>query len=482
MYRILILLLLLFPATLWGQSDCTPEPLPYYEDFSTGFDCNNGWYIVWLDTTYQEDDHCWTVCWEHASYWESLILRFGTDFRKMMSLRVRFNNINTGNLKNEYKYAVSPRMAAAPRRLQFEAGYYSAHRDTNFNIQELDLLLEDGARLALGYVTDDNDCNNSYVPFDTLEVSVRWSDNQSLQVFDIDLGRYFDTFPEPWRIAFRPEKTSEYDDVSLLVDSIRISTEAAAYHCTEDYADTVCQGTGYYRHGFHIQPERTGQTGTRHYNYVDTTGCLVSLDLTVMETHTTVLSDTVPCGQPSRYMPDTVLTTGTHRFLLSDRHGCDSLVVLTIKQAWVTHLHDTLQQGDTLLFHGNVLTSGGIYTYDTVDAEGCDSLVILHLHNVLLPSVNTDTLVFWFPNVFTPGLDNNNRFGCVTSTQVVEFEMWIYNRSGLLVWKSEDINQPWDGSHHGRPVPQGAYVYYYRLRTVADNRVHTGVGTVTLLR
>ena len=66
-------------------------------------------------------------------------------------------------------------------------------------------------------------------------------------------------------------------------------------------------------------------------------------------THTTVLVDTVPCGAPSHYAPDTVLTAGTHYFYLSDRYGCDSLVVLTIQQAWVTHLYDTIQEGDRII-------------------------------------------------------------------------------------------------------------------------------------
>ncbi|MCR5444696.1 MAG: gliding motility-associated C-terminal domain-containing protein [Bacteroidales bacterium] len=461
-----------------GQGECTPEPLPYFEDFSTGFEWDNGWYIPWLDTTYQEDDHCWTLCWLHASEWNTLV-HTGALSRRPIELRIRINKINDiYNLIDEYKFAVSPHMAAAPWRLQFEAGYYNAYPDINYDIQQADLQLTDGARLAIGYVTDDNDCINSYVPFDTLKVSGHWVyPEEILQPFDIDLGRYFDTFPEPWRIAFRPEKTDEYQDVLLLVDNIRISDELSEYHCTADYVDTICQGTGYYHHGFHILPQRTNDLGTRHYSYVDTTGCLVSLDLTVTGTHTTILVDTVPCGQPSPYAPDTVLGEGSHYFHLSDRYGCDSLVTITIHQAWVTHLYDSIQEGDTLLFEGQTLTSGGIYTHDTVASDGCDSLVVLHLRCLPLPAVNTDTLTFWFPNVFTPGRDDNNRFGCITATEMLEFEMFIFNRWGLMVFHTEDINDWWDGGG----LPQGAYVYTYRLRT-PDGRVYTGKGTVTLLR
>ena len=96
-------------------------------------------------------------------------------------------------------------------------------------------------------------------------------------------------------------------------------------------------------------------------------------------------------------------------------------------------------------------------------------------------TIPTCTLSVWFPNVFTPDAEINNHFGCVTTHEVAEFEMDIYNRWGLIVWSTKNINQPWDGTHNGTPVKQEAYVYRWRLRDTS-NRVLSGVGTVTLLR
>lgn len=93
----------------------------------------------------------------------------------------------------------------------------------------------------------------------------------------------------------------------------------------------------------------------------------------------------------------------------------------------------------------------------------------------------TCTLSVWFPNVFTPDAESNNRFGCVTTHEVAEWEMDIYNRWGLLVWSTKDINQPWDGTKDGKPVKQEAYVYRWRLKDIHGN-VLSGIGTVTLLR
>lgn len=96
-------------------------------------------------------------------------------------------------------------------------------------------------------------------------------------------------------------------------------------------------------------------------------------------------------------------------------------------------------------------------------------------------AIPTCTLSVWFPNVFTPDAETSNRFGCVTTHEVAEWEMQVYNRWGLLVWSTEDIRQPWDGTRDGKPVKQEAYVYTWRLKDIHGN-VRSGIGTVTLLR
>ena len=87
----------------------------------------------------------------------------------------------------------------------------------------------------------------------------------------------------------------------------------------------------------------------------------------------------------------------------------------------------------------------------------------------------------WWPNVFTPDEEQNNRFGCVTSLEVVAFELFVYNRQGLLVYHTTDPAAAWDGTHEGVPLPQGAYVYRWHIRDVYGDWKN-GVGTVTLVR
>ena len=89
----------------------------------------------------------------------------------------------------------------------------------------------------------------------------------------------------------------------------------------------------------------------------------------------------------------------------------------------------------------------------------------------------------WFPNIFTPNIDGENSiFRCYTSHDVAEFTMTLFNRWGLELWSSKDINQGWDGRlKDGTPCPQGAYAYHFHLRSV-NGDVENGIGTVTLIR
>lgn len=88
----------------------------------------------------------------------------------------------------------------------------------------------------------------------------------------------------------------------------------------------------------------------------------------------------------------------------------------------------------------------------------------------------------FIPNIFTPSLESNNLFRAV-STGVTEFEIWVYDRRGDLVYHSTDINEGWDGTHEGRKCMQAAYVYKCRYKERTNpGGYQTKTGTVTLVR
>lgn len=87
-----------------------------------------------------------------------------------------------------------------------------------------------------------------------------------------------------------------------------------------------------------------------------------------------------------------------------------------------------------------------------------------------------------FPNVFTPQQDINNTFHCL-SVGVGEYELWIYDRLGDLVFHSTDINEGWNGTHKGRLCKQASYAYVCKYKTVLSPTTPRRVaGVVTLLR
>ena len=85
-----------------------------------------------------------------------------------------------------------------------------------------------------------------------------------------------------------------------------------------------------------------------------------------------------------------------------------------------------------------------------------------------------------FPNVFTPSLSTNNRFGGIGSC-ITEYELWVFDRRGCLVFHSTDMADTWDGTCNGIPCKQEAYAYTCSYTTPTHDRL-TMAGVVTLLR
>ena len=66
------------------------------------------------------------------------------------------------------------------------------------------------------------------------------------------------------------------------------------------------------------------------------------------------------------------------------------------------------------------------------------------------------------PNTFTPNGDGANDEFRVVYRSIKEFHIWVYNRWGKLVYKSNDPSKGWDGNINGRPASAGAYYYVIR--------------------
>lgn len=87
------------------------------------------------------------------------------------------------------------------------------------------------------------------------------------------------------------------------------------------------------------------------------------------------------------------------------------------------------------------------------------------------------------PKAFTP--DNNNMndrlYVRATNIQQLDFQFMIYNRWGELVFKTENIEEGWDGTHRGVIAEPGVFVYHLRATCDNDER-YFGKGNITLIR
>ena len=140
-------------------------------------------------------------------------------------------------------------------------------------------------------------------------------------------------------------------------------------------------------------------------------------------------------------------------------------------------------------YNGEVVNTREVqHTFE--EAVGRDSVhVLLTAYNVLdCPKEKTfgiPVLIYtaWFPNIFTPGSeDENAKFRLYTLTDYEFFHIYIYNRGGQLVYESIDPNFEWDGTYRDEPCPQGSYVYVCNYRKNGTTTLMTKSGTVTLIR
>ncbi|MFT7591878.1 MAG: gliding motility-associated-like protein [bacterium] len=97
------------------------------------------------------------------------------------------------------------------------------------------------------------------------------------------------------------------------------------------------------------------------------------------------------------------------------------------------------------------------------------------------------------PNIFTPNGDPNNDTYCIDGflDGCDAFDLWIYNRWGELVFRTDDMNECWDGtvSKSTKLHPAGTYFYILKVTEgkFSDDQstplqTYKTSGTITLIR
>jgi len=91
--------------------------------------------------------------------------------------------------------------------------------------------------------------------------------------------------------------------------------------------------------------------------------------------------------------------------------------------------------------------------------------------------------LLYIPNSFTPDGDGLNEAFKVIGSSLSTFHLWIYDRDGHLVFETENILEPWDGSNMRGDyyVQDGIYTYVLRAKTLGTD-VLEQKGSITVLR
>lgn len=85
------------------------------------------------------------------------------------------------------------------------------------------------------------------------------------------------------------------------------------------------------------------------------------------------------------------------------------------------------------------------------------------------------------PNAFTPGTSINNVFSVIKFGLASINYFRIYDRWGVKVFETTNINEGWDGTYNNKPQPFGVYVYEVDATTNRGAGI-TRRGNVTLIR
>ena len=85
------------------------------------------------------------------------------------------------------------------------------------------------------------------------------------------------------------------------------------------------------------------------------------------------------------------------------------------------------------------------------------------------------------PNAFSPNNDSINDFFYLESTQLLEINLFVYNRWGELIFKTNDLKGKWDGTYKGQDCSNGTYFYLVNCMGISKKK-YTFKGVISLIR
>jgi len=120
--------------------------------------------------------------------------------------------------------------------------------------------------------------------------------------------------------------------------------------------------------------------------------------------------------------------------------------------------------------------------------EFCPQLSVINVHGCI--STATECIYIeplftvYIPNAFSPNGDGlNDTFG-PKGDYICNFEMYIFDRWGMNLFYTNDLNKGWDGTVFGgsKPVQEDTYIYLIKLTDCTEHNKHSYLGKVTVVQ
>jgi gliding motility-associated-like protein len=142
---------------------------------------------------------------------------------------------------------------------------------------------------------------------------------------------------------------------------------------------------------------------------------------------------------------------------------------------------DIYANNDTSSVRNPMYTYADTGTYDVtlsiISANGCFA-------SVVKPVIINADYTLYVPNAFTPNGDGTNEVFKASGEGITDFKMYIFDRWGLLIFYTDNINTGWNGHYQGKGtdvVQQDVYVW--KIEASDFNNIPKNLqGTVTLLK
>lgn len=119
--------------------------------------------------------------------------------------------------------------------------------------------------------------------------------------------------------------------------------------------------------------------------------------------------------------------------------------------------------------------SNTTYTCTITNINGCEKKCIYDIE------LKDPLKTLYVPNSFTPNNDNLNDIFFPVIPYYKNATMQIFNRWGILIYNTNDIQNGWDGTFKNSKLPNDVYTYKIDVEFL-DNTTKTQTGNVTLIR